>query len=79
MFGGVRPIIIHTPEVVMPNDEEDKQFVGVSDFCKSWPASDVKDWPGPTIAELGKPDDEGGCWTGSKYNLSTDLHQHGLS
>lgn len=65
MLGGVRPIVIHTPEVVMPNDQEDKQFVGVSDFCKSWPASDVKDWPGPAMAELGKPVDEGGCWTGS--------------
>jgi hypothetical protein len=73
MFGGVRPIIIHTPEVVMPSDEEDKQFVGVSDFCKSWPASDVKDWPGPTLAELGKPDNEGGCWTGSKYKFDGGL------
>ncbi|XP_014550225.1 hypothetical protein COCVIDRAFT_43181 [Bipolaris victoriae FI3] len=64
MLGGVRPIVIHTPEKVMPNDQEDKQFVGVSDFCKSWPASDIKDWPGPAMAELGKPADEGGCWTG---------------
>jgi hypothetical protein len=67
MFGGVRPIIVHTPEAVMPNDEEDKQFVGVSDFCKSWPESDIKNWPGSTPSQLGKPENEGGCWTGSKY------------
>ncbi|KAH7093660.1 FAD dependent oxidoreductase-domain-containing protein [Paraphoma chrysanthemicola] len=64
ILGGARPIIIHTPDSVMMNDEEDKQFVGVPEFCESWPASDIKDWPGPITAELGKPADQGGCWTG---------------
>jgi len=50
----------------MMNDEEDKQFVGVPDFCRSWPASDIKDWPGPKIAELGRPENKGGCWTGGE-------------
>jgi hypothetical protein len=66
MLGGVRRIITHTPEIIMPNDEENKQFIGVPEFCQSWPASDIKDWPGPAKAELGKPTEEGGCWTGSK-------------
>jgi hypothetical protein len=69
MLGGVRPIIIHTPEIVMPSDDEDKQFIGVPDYCRSWPASDIKDWPGLDKAELGKPDEEGGCWTGGKHHL----------
>jgi hypothetical protein len=69
MFGGARPIVIHTPDAVMMNDEEDKQFVGVPDFCKSWPASDIKDWPGPKMAELGKPENKGGCWTGGEHQF----------
>jgi hypothetical protein len=76
MLGGARPIIVHTPDAIMPSDEEDKQFVGVSDFCKSWPASDIKDWPGPSTAELGKPDDEGGCWTGGKSKFDEKCHRH---
>ncbi|KAF2028091.1 nucleotide-binding domain-containing protein [Setomelanomma holmii] len=64
MLGGARPINVHTPDAVMMNDEEDRQFVGVPEFCESWHASDVKDWPGPIKAELGMPVGEGGCWTG---------------
>ena len=48
------------------NDEEDKQVDGFDDFVKTWPASDVKDWPGSDPAELGKDAGEGGVWTGSK-------------
>ncbi|KAH5523074.1 hypothetical protein HBI52_057090 [Parastagonospora nodorum] len=63
MFGGARPIVIHTPDAVMMNDEEDKQFV----------ASDIKDWPGPKMAELGKPENKGGCWTGVQTASADDF------
>lgn len=49
----------------MPNDAEDKQIDGAANFFKSWPGSDVKDWPGSTRADLGLADLEGGSWTGS--------------
>lgn len=46
------------------NDDEDQQIEGVAEYFKSWPGSDVRDWPGSNRAEFGKQDDEGGCWTG---------------
>lgn len=51
------------------NDEEDKQIKGVPEFYKTWPKSDVKDWPGSTISDLGLETDQGGCWTGGKIDL----------
>ena len=54
----------------MINDKEDRQLAGVPEFYKTWPASDIVDWPGPKVAELGKEVEEGGSWTGGKL-LST--------
>lgn len=50
----------------MLNDKEDRQLAGVPDFYKTWPASDIVNWPGPKVAELGKEVEEGGSWTGGK-------------
>lgn len=57
---------VHKPETCMINDDEDQQIDGVADYFKSWPDSHVKNWPSSSRAEFGKPDDEGGCWTGGK-------------
>lgn len=57
---------VHVPETCTMNDDEDQQIKGVAEYFKSWPGSDVKDWPGSSRAEFGKQDDEGGCWTGGK-------------
>ncbi|KAM3420079.1 hypothetical protein BST61_g3384 [Cercospora zeina] len=64
VFGGGRQFLVHKPEECLLNDEEDKQVPGFADFVKTWPASDVKDWPGPDPAELDRDADEGGVWTG---------------
>ncbi|KAF3042582.1 hypothetical protein E8E11_002494 [Didymella keratinophila] len=64
ILGGARPVTVHKPETCTMNDDEDQQIEGVTNYFKSWPASDVKDWPGSSRAEFGRPDDEGGCWTG---------------
>jgi hypothetical protein len=70
MLGGARQVLVHTPEGCIMNDEEDKQVPGVPEFFKSWPGSDIVDWPEPGSAKFGKEDDEGGCWTGGKRILS---------
>lgn len=66
ILGGARPVTVHKPETCTMNDEENRQIDGVAEYFKSWPGSDVKSWPGSSRAEFGKPDDEGGCWTGGK-------------
>ncbi|KAF9881472.1 FAD dependent oxidoreductase [Colletotrichum karsti] len=64
ILGGARQLLSHFPEKCDLNDEEDKQFEGVPEFFKSWPASDVVGWQGSNPAELAKDDNEGGVWTG---------------
>ena len=48
------------------NDGDDREIAGVAEFFKSWPISDVKDWPESSPAELSNKVDRSGCWTGSK-------------
>lgn len=55
---------MHDPRSHILNDSEDKQVDGHSEFYRSWPASDLAQWPGKDPAELGKGLDEGGIWTG---------------
>jgi hypothetical protein len=57
---------VHSPQDCSPNDEEDKQFDGASEFFQSWPQSDVVGWPGSHPVELAKNVDEGGCWSGGR-------------
>lgn len=64
ILGGARQYLVHRPDDCFPNDDEDKQFDGIGQFFASWPRRDVKDWSGPDSAEFGKPEDEGGIWTG---------------
>ncbi|KZM21387.1 uncharacterized protein EKO05_0006148 [Ascochyta rabiei] len=64
IIGGARQLLVHKADDCVMNDEEDKHFNGVAEFFKSWPASDVKDWPDSSCAELGMEDDQGGCWSG---------------
>lgn len=64
MLGGGRSLLVHDPHSHERSDEEDKQFKGIPEFYKTWPKSDVLDWPGPDPAELGKEVNEGGVWTG---------------
>ncbi|ORY67771.1 FAD dependent oxidoreductase-domain-containing protein [Pseudomassariella vexata] len=64
MVGGAKQVLVHNPRGYLNNDEEDKQFNGVPKFYMSWPASDIVGWQGGDPAELGKPVDEGGVWTG---------------
>ncbi|KAJ5298108.1 hypothetical protein N7508_008357 [Penicillium antarcticum] len=64
IVGGARSLLAHSPQDCFPNDEEDKQFDGASEFFQSWPESDVVGWPGNHPAELAKNIDEGGCWSG---------------
>lgn len=42
------------------------QFDGLSEFYRTWPASDVAQWPGKDSAELAKVPDKGGIWTGGE-------------
>lgn len=51
------------------NDEEDKQIDGFAEFCQSWPTSDVQGWDGPDPAELARDVNDGGVWTGSKFDI----------
>ncbi|KAL6159500.1 hypothetical protein ACJBU6_01939 [Exserohilum turcicum] len=64
IVGGARQVRVHHPELSLFSNNEEIQIPGVPDFYKTWAASDVKDWPGPSVAELGKQDNEGGVWTG---------------
>ncbi|KAJ5537465.1 hypothetical protein N7494_006944 [Penicillium frequentans] len=36
IIGGARALLVHTPHDCAPNDEEDKQFKGASEFFQSW-------------------------------------------
>ncbi|KAF2630550.1 DAO-domain-containing protein [Macroventuria anomochaeta] len=64
MIGGARQLLVHRPKECMLNDEDDQEIAGVAEFFKSWPASDVTDWPGLSLAELSNKVDRSGCWTG---------------
>jgi hypothetical protein len=66
MIGGARQFLVHKPEDCMMNDEDDKEIDGVAEFLKSWPTSDVTNWPELEPAELSNKVDQSGCWTGSK-------------
>jgi hypothetical protein len=76
ILGGAKPLTTHTPELYVGNDEEDKQMPGVPKFYAEWPASDVVGWKGESPAEFGKPENEGGVWTGglSLHLVSTSGH-----
>jgi hypothetical protein len=66
IIGGAKSLLVHNPRSYILNDSEDKQFEGVPEFYRTWSASDVVGWPAEDPAELGKPVDEGGCWSGGK-------------
>jgi hypothetical protein len=74
MIGGGRPYLAHRPEQCMLRDDDDSQMDGIAEFFKSWPARDVKDWEdeGP---ELERDVDEGGCWTGGEFWMSSWRYQ----
>src|SRR5690242_10888830 len=69
ILGGGKAVVAHDPRSFIHNDSEDKQFDGLPEFYKSWPASDVAKWPGKNPAELSKKLDDGGVWTGSESHL----------
>jgi hypothetical protein len=54
----------------MLRDDDDSQMDGIAEFFKSWPARDVKGWETET-PELERDVDEGGCWTGGEFWIST--------
>jgi hypothetical protein len=68
IVGGARSLLVHNPQRCYPNDNEEKQIDGASEFFRSWPESDVVGWPGP--AELALDANEGGCWTGGRSFLT---------
>jgi len=70
MLGGGRPYLAHRPEQCMLRDDDDSQMEGIAEFFRSWPATDVKGWEAVT-SELEREVDEGGCWTGGEFSLST--------
>ena len=70
MIGGGRPYLAHRPEQCMLRDDDDSQMDGIAEFFKSWPARDVKGWETET-PELERDVDEGGCWTGGEFWIST--------
>lgn len=74
IVGGARQVRVHHPELSLFSNNEEIQIPGVPDFYKTWAASDVKDWPGPSVAELGKQDNEGGVWTGRTSRIPTAHH-----
>ena len=53
----------------MLRDDDDTQMEGISEFFRSWPATDVKGWEAES-PELERAVDEGGCWTGGEYWMS---------
>jgi len=67
MLGGGRPYLAHRPEQCMLRDDDDKQMEGISEFFRSWPATDVKGWEAES-PELERAVDEGGCWTGGEFS-----------
>ena len=63
MIGGGRPYLAHRPEQCMLRDDDDTQMEGISEFFRSWPATDVKGWEAES-PELERAVDEGACCDG---------------
>ena len=72
-------MLVHKPEECFNRDNDDLQFEGVSEFMRSWPESDVLDWDNAKPAELARDANDGGCWTGSKFNLHHTRTMHSAS
>ena len=72
IVGGAKAVLVHNPHEYITKDCEDKLFDGVPEFFQSWPASDIVGWEGKDPAELGKDVNEGGCWTGSKFPMTSN-------
>ncbi|CAE7021657.1 hypothetical protein CFE70_003035 [Pyrenophora teres f. teres 0-1] len=64
IFGGSRQLLCHMPEETTQSDDNDRQIPGTPQFARTWPASDIANWPGSAVAELSLGDNEGGSWTG---------------
>lgn len=65
IIGGAKAVCAHYPHEWVRSDEENKLLPGVAEFYKTWPKSDIVDWPGEEDeAELALATDQGGNWTG---------------
>lgn len=65
IIGGAKAVCAHYPHEWVRSDEENKLLPGVAEFYKTWPKSDIVDWPGEEDeAELALETDQGGNWTG---------------
>ncbi|KAK2608048.1 hypothetical protein N8I77_006685 [Diaporthe amygdali] len=65
IIGGAKAVVAHYPHDWIRTDSEDKLQPGVPEFYKTWPKSDIVDWPGEEDeAELALNTTEGGNWTG---------------
>lgn len=76
ILGGARAVLVHKPEESFNRDNDDLQFEGVPEFMRSWPESDVLGWDDAQPAELAREANDGGCWTGSKFNLDRTNMTH---
>jgi hypothetical protein len=65
IVGGAKAVVAHYPHDWVRTDAEDKLNPGVAEFYKTWPKSDIVDWPGQEDeAELALEITQGGNWTG---------------
>jgi hypothetical protein len=65
IVGGAKAVVAHYPHDWIRTDAEDKLNPGVAEFYKTWPKSDIVDWPGKEDeAELALETTKGGNWTG---------------
>ena len=68
MVGGARPTLVHRPDECQFRDDDDLQIEGVPEFFRTWPESDILGWDEAQPTELGRDANDGGCWTGGKFN-----------
>lgn len=78
ILGGARGVLVHKPEECFNRDNDDLQFGGVPEFMRSWPESDVLGWDNAQPAELARDANDGGCWTGSKLNLTHERNTQSM-